>query len=365
MVETGFVRRYTRAAQLAVLVGLLAAPSSTALARSEIIRWEHPDAAQVDGYRVYWGTQPQAMGSHPFFIDVGALTPDAAGVHSFDLEVTDDADVYVVVSAYQQASGLESPFSNEGYRAAPLAASSSSEAVAALPQEPEESITLLAAPGGTTLSSESGTTLSSDSGTTLSSDSDVTSASAVSGSLTETSYQTATGAYVGALAEASLQDAPLATDSIETVTGYEYVGRMLITDPNAAIGVTLESLSTGNDAYSYRLKRSANSGTGDFHFQAHPWGSESRMKCSSLRTGVVPMRHSWYWFRLQISTQANQTGVRAKVWQEETAEPTTWQVSCYDERRDGLTAADAGVWSTGNGSLQHWEDLELLDLVRR
>ena len=40
----------------------------------------------------------------------------------------------------------------------------------------------------------------------------------------------------------------------------EYVGRMLITDPKAAIGVTLESPYTGDDAYHYRLKRSAKIG---------------------------------------------------------------------------------------------------------
>ena len=47
MVETGSVSRYARAAQLAILVGLFAVPSSTALARTETLRWEHPDPAQA------------------------------------------------------------------------------------------------------------------------------------------------------------------------------------------------------------------------------------------------------------------------------------------------------------------------------
>jgi hypothetical protein len=90
---------------MALLVGLEAS------ARTETLRWSHPDAASVDGYRVYYGSASRAYSWH---VDVGTPSTDSEGAFVYDLEVDDTATVYVAVKAY--AGSLESPYSNERVR---------------------------------------------------------------------------------------------------------------------------------------------------------------------------------------------------------------------------------------------------------
>ena len=147
-------------------------------------------------------------------------------------------------------------------------------------------------------------------------------------------------------------------DAIDSSNGYEYLGRMLITDRDASIGVTLQAQYADRSA-EYRLKRRSGLGSGDFYFQARSAGASKA--CTAMRTGVVPDPLRWYRFRLQVSPDTEGTRVRAKVWEETESEPESWHASCFEARVDGLVAGEAGVWSIGNRS-QYWEDLELVDL---
>jgi hypothetical protein len=53
------------------------------------------------------------------------------------------------------------------------------------------------------------------------------------------------------------------------------------------------------------------------------------------------------------------TSIRAKVWQEGTSEPTSWQVRCEDTLSDRLDSGTVGVWSMGAGG-KYWDDFEVI-----
>jgi hypothetical protein len=89
----------------------LALVASAAHARSELLRWQHPNPSSVAGFKVYVGS---ASGSYQTTIDVGLPTP-SSGVYSYSLQVSDADSVYVAVSAYGP-TGLEGPRSNEQLR---------------------------------------------------------------------------------------------------------------------------------------------------------------------------------------------------------------------------------------------------------
>ena len=103
--------RAKRTTLLVVFFSLALVLSLESSARTETLRWTHPDAAGVDGYRVHYGTETGVYTSH---IEVGAPAPDPDGVFVYDLEVDDAATVYVAVTAY--AGDLESIPSNERTR---------------------------------------------------------------------------------------------------------------------------------------------------------------------------------------------------------------------------------------------------------
>lgn len=85
--------------------------ASAVLARTEQLRWQHPNAASVTGFRVYVGN---AAGVYQTTLDVGLPTP-SSGVYTYALSVPDANTVFVSVSAYGP-TGLESPKSNEQRR---------------------------------------------------------------------------------------------------------------------------------------------------------------------------------------------------------------------------------------------------------
>jgi hypothetical protein len=90
---------------MALLVGLEAS------ARTETLRWSHPDPASVDGYRVYYGNASRV---YSWQVDVQTPPTDSQGAFVYDLEVDDTATVYVAVTAY--TGSLESAYSNEKLR---------------------------------------------------------------------------------------------------------------------------------------------------------------------------------------------------------------------------------------------------------
>ena len=106
------MRRRTLLGALALAAGLLCA--SSAQARTELLRWQHPAPAGVAGFTVLVGSAP---GQYSQQIDVGKPTPQA-GVYTYSLSVPDSADVYVAIQA-RGTNGLVSAPSNEQLRAAP------------------------------------------------------------------------------------------------------------------------------------------------------------------------------------------------------------------------------------------------------
>jgi hypothetical protein len=100
-----------RALRAAALAAALLGLAATAHARSEQLRWQHPDPSTVTGFKVYVGNAP---GVYQTTLDVGKPTA-SAGVFSYSLTVPDANTVYVAVSAYGP-TGLEGVKSNEQRR---------------------------------------------------------------------------------------------------------------------------------------------------------------------------------------------------------------------------------------------------------
>jgi hypothetical protein len=140
---------------------------------------------------------------------------------------------------------------------------------------------------------------------------------------------------------------------IDTLSAYEYSGRMMMTASNGGIGVTFFSQYPNTDAY-YRLKREYDNGV--FHIAPH-----GTNVTGDSATGVVPSPNVWYWFRIMVEDTGSRTEIRAKVWPENSAEPASWQVDCYDNSVSRLTAGTIGVWSYLSGS-KYWDDLTVTPL---
>ena len=138
--------------------------------------------------------------------------------------------------------------------------------------------------------------------------------------------------------------------ALSDIAGYEYNGRMLITHPDAGVGVTFFSQYPYEDAY-YRLRRYA--GYPSFHLAPHLPGSSLD---GEIDTGVVPAANVWYQFRIRVEDTGNQTEIRAKVWPESQSEPLDWQVHAIDRAQDRLIDGTVGIWSMSKGS-KYWDEI--------
>ena len=104
-------RTLSRALRAVAFGALLYGVASAASARSELLRWQHPDPASVAGFKVYVGNAP---GVSQTTLDIGMPTA-SGGVFSYSLQVPDANNVYIRVSAYGP-TGLEGVKSNEKLR---------------------------------------------------------------------------------------------------------------------------------------------------------------------------------------------------------------------------------------------------------
>jgi len=138
----------------------------------------------------------------------------------------------------------------------------------------------------------------------------------------------------------------------DSLAGYEYTGRMMITNDSGGIGVTFYSQYPNTDAY-YRLRRYRNT---DFHIEPH-----GTAVSGDINTGVVPLPNVWYRFKIQVEDTDSQTKIRAKVWQEGTGEPLDWQANAIDASSSRLMANTFGLWSYYSGS-KYWDDLAVFPL---
>ncbi len=103
--------RSLRSVSLSIL--LLLAVSTIAHARTETLRWEQPNASQVAGYYVHYGL---SSGNYTTVIEVTSPTANPDGTYSHDIQVADDAVIFVAVKSYDHES-RESVYSNEQRRA--------------------------------------------------------------------------------------------------------------------------------------------------------------------------------------------------------------------------------------------------------
>jgi len=87
-------------------------PEPNSPLRTETLRWMHDDPSEVAGFVIHYGL---TSGDYTTVFDVPPLQADALGNFSFDIDVPEDATVYVALTAYDYA-GQESGYSNEGTR---------------------------------------------------------------------------------------------------------------------------------------------------------------------------------------------------------------------------------------------------------
>lgn len=97
-----------------VACGVLTLWAGGAQARTERLRWQHPNPGEVASFVVHVGT---SAGRPTQQISVGKPTA-SGGVYQYDLQVADGQNVYVSVSA-RGTNGLMSARSNERRRDAP------------------------------------------------------------------------------------------------------------------------------------------------------------------------------------------------------------------------------------------------------
>jgi uncharacterized repeat protein (TIGR02543 family) len=145
----------------------------------------------------------------------------------------------------------------------------------------------------------------------------------------------------------------LMDSGIDTYSGYEYSGRMMMTASTGGIGVTFFSQYPATDTY-YRLRRYRSNA---FHISPH--GATVN---GDTDTGVVPSANAWYRFRVRVQDTGARTEIRARVWPDGSSEPTEWQVNCFDDSGTRLTAGKIGVWSYYSGS-KYWDDLAVYPLT--
>jgi hypothetical protein len=107
----------SRALAAAIGAALILGAPSMAQARTELLRWTHPDAGPIASFRVYFGTASRSYGAP---VDAGKPAADSAGVRSYSLLVpasVENESLYIAVTAVGE-DGQESLYSNEQVRTA-------------------------------------------------------------------------------------------------------------------------------------------------------------------------------------------------------------------------------------------------------
>jgi hypothetical protein len=139
----------------------------------------------------------------------------------------------------------------------------------------------------------------------------------------------------------------------EELQEYTFSGRMMIMDPDGGIGITILSRYPSSDAY-YRLRRYAKS---SFHIAPHG----AAISGGTAGTGIIPQPNIWYRFKIQVADSGSRTEIKAKVWQDETMEPDSWKIDCWDSNDARLVFGTFGFWAMGPGA-KYWDDLKVIKL---
>lgn len=327
----------------AVGAAVLVVAGQAAEARVETLRWSHPTPANVDGFRIHYGSSP---GSYTNTIDVGRPAA-SGGVFSYNLSVGDNATVYVALTAYG-AGFLESYPSNEK-KLAPPAPAPSQPAPEPDPTPPSSPSSPPPPPPTGSSWSQSFETYAT--GTHVPGWFDTGGNNSLTESDTQFGVVDVAGNRVLSSSSSSRNThSHLVTAGADQWSNYEVRGRMRHSGSSGGVGVTAYSQYPKQDVY-YRL-RTYNGGA--FEMEPHP--PDAPIACNPAHTGVVPVANAWYRFRLRVVPISGGNSIQAKVWRDGTSEPSGWQLTCTDTRSDRPRAGTIGVWHTGSDTSQ-WDDL--------
>ena len=95
-----------------LILGAIVMSASAASARTEVLRWTHPDASLVSSWEAHVGSE---RGRYDRVVPFSNPQVDSDGVLEASIEVADDEVVFIAVGAIGQ-SGEQSPLSNERER---------------------------------------------------------------------------------------------------------------------------------------------------------------------------------------------------------------------------------------------------------
>jgi len=305
---------------------LVVAFGGAAEARVETLRWSHSSAADVDGFKLHYGSSP---GSYTTTVDVGRPAP-TSGVFSYNLTVADTATVYVVMTAY--GSGfLESNYS-----------SAKTLAPTTTPPPPPPP------PSGAAWTQDFQTTAT---GTYVAGwyDSGADNSSTENDGLFRVSDMSGNRVLTTSSSLVNIHSHYVSSGA-DQWTSYELRGRMRLADTAGGVGVTAYSQYPQSDVY-YRLRSYSGKA---FEMAPHPDGAD--IGCSPTTTGVVPKEDTWYRFRFKVSPSAGANSIQAKVWADGSTEPSSWQTTCTDARSNRPQKGSVGVWHKGPGS-SFWDEL--------
>ena len=324
--------------------GQLLGPAA-ASARTESLRWSHPNPAEVVRFELRYG---EASGAYTTTLDLGLPTPDSQGVYTGSFDVADETSVYIAIRAVGASSLLSDP-SNEQLR---LGLSSEGGGTTTPPPTTPPSTTPTTSiddPGTSTPNPDALLRVDFSQGEVNSWFGD--------GSQTENRF------FVTNV----FGNPTLTTQSTQSDIHFHYdgnpsefanlqlTGRMAIDHADAGIGVTLYSLYPESNHY-YGLK--SNPGLA-FELAAHPHGG---LSCgTTASTGVVPEAGKWYEFELTVEDEGSQNRISASVWERGTSKPGSPQVVCTDSSSRRAAGGKFGVWSTGPGQ-KFWDDFEVVVL---
>jgi hypothetical protein len=336
-------RGCARVACGALLVAATFAFSSTVLARTETLRWIHPDRASVSGFRVYAGPQAGAL---VLVEDLGLPSVPGDGIYSYDLPNVGDQDtVFVAVSAY---NSTEEAFSQVKERAPDASVP---------PPDPPDVPDPPDGPGGSADPASGADFELEPLGTAVAGwiDTQAPNSMAIDDSLFLVSELSGSRVLATSSQQTDIHSHYLPDDGSQW-RDYEILGRFQGSSPQSRLGVTAYSAYTSQDVY-YRLSTAW--GSGELEVIVKPQGG-GMWNCGS--TGVILQPNRWYRFRFAVSdADASRTALSAKVWLEGSSEPGAWQVECEDTAPDRPTGGAVGVWAGWAGA-KYWDDLAVVGL---
>ncbi|MDX2212460.1 MAG: LamG-like jellyroll fold domain-containing protein [Oculatellaceae cyanobacterium bins.114] len=151
---------------------------------------------------------------------------------------------------------------------------------------------------------------------------------------------------------------PTENPTVLTWTNYIYTGRFYVADLTGSIGVTVLSQFPNRQERCYRLGYDGNFST-TFQVVSVIPGDIASLSGKS-DSGVVAQANTWFRFRIEVESNdtANQTRIRARIWQHGTPEPQVFQIDAFEAGDQRLKAGTVGIWVADLG-LKLFDDLRV------